>query len=160
MSLRLLTDAEVGFPSQLCQHLLGGVDGEALQVGPQVEPGDPLLQDAPLPVPEGHSEDARVLGAPDVLQSLVAGGAMRLGDQPCDHQDVWMDILQASRVQTGLQLRLKRAHLVKNVDNLRKDGKEYEGGLRGNTRRRGVHAGEGIEPQAGSARGQSGRRVE
>lgn len=68
-------------------------------------------------VSEGDAEDARMLGAVDALGAVVAGGALRVGDQPRDDQDLRLygQPLPPDALQ---HLPLQRPHLVQYVHHL------------------------------------------
>ena len=59
-----------------------------------------------------------MLGAVDGFQGLVAGGALGLGDEPRDDDDL-RAMVQALLVDAPAHLLLHRFHLVQDVHNLR-----------------------------------------
>jgi hypothetical protein len=79
VAVGVVADDQIRPPAQIRQDGAFHLVGEAFQVGPDLEAGDPLGDDLPVVASERHPQDARALGAGDGLLGLVAGGAPGLG---------------------------------------------------------------------------------
>ena len=66
---------------------------------------------------ERHTNDPGMVGALDLLQRLVAGGAVGVGNQPGDHDDLRIDLHPLGR-HAVVHLVFQRTHLVEDVDHL------------------------------------------
>ena len=66
-------------------------------------------------ISEGNAQDAGILGAADVLDALVAGGALGLRDEARHNQDLGVDVFQPLPPDARQHLALQGPHLVQDV---------------------------------------------
>ena len=77
---------QVGPAAELRQRLALDLARESLQVWPDLEARYPLAHDLATGAAERHAHDRGALATEDLLQRLVAGGVIGVGEQAREHQ--------------------------------------------------------------------------
>ena len=88
IAVRVVADDQVRLAAKFGQDDLFRVDRKPLQVGPDMETGNPLRHDRAVSFGEGDANDAGVAGAVDVLFGDVATGLGSIRDLPGDDQNI------------------------------------------------------------------------
>ncbi len=66
-------------------------------------------------IPKGNAQDAGILGATDVLDTLVTGGPLSLGDESRHHYDLRLYVPKSLPPNAHQHLALQSPHLVQDV---------------------------------------------
>ncbi len=117
IAVGVITNDQIGPGTQFGQDDLFRLHGEAFEVGPNLEAGDPVGDNfAPLSA-EWHPHDPRPDAADDRLQRLIAIGGIGLGNETGNNQNLGFNI-QPQLVGPALHFPLQGPHLVQNVHHL------------------------------------------
>ena len=81
IAVRVISDNQIGPPRKLTDKLRRAIIGKGLQIRPDLETGNPFLQNIAAGILEGNSQDPTVLRLEYLLQLLITGGVLRLGNQ-------------------------------------------------------------------------------
>ncbi|EKD36265.1 MAG: hypothetical protein ACD_75C01576G0002 [uncultured bacterium] len=117
IAVRIVADDEIGPAAEDSHHLVFGLVRESLQIGPDLEAGDPLRQNRAVAAAEWDSDDMDVVGAFDFFLRDITGSTAGFGDEPGHDQDLRSNV-EAVVVDARLHLPLKRPHLIEDIDDL------------------------------------------
>ncbi len=117
IAVRVVADDDIGPGAELAEDLALGVARELLEIGPDLEAGDPLGKDLVIFVAERNAQYPRRVGSRHRFQSLIAARVLRLGDESRDYENLRFDV-HSLLFESVSHFALERAYLVEDVNHL------------------------------------------